>query len=286
MIMARPQRNKVEYFPHPVKHSKKMSYLEKKYGNDGYAVWFKILEELGNTDYHYLDLSDEVQVMFLSDRCLVDEIVLENIIDDLIKLREFDEQLWVENRILFNEKFIDSIKDAYKKRSNDCIDKNSLFSLLESLGVRKPSKSNPKPQKSDSEGSVKPQSKVEYSKEDKNTPKPPKGDSSGNQDSKNLKIDWQLLLQKFNDITGKNARVVPEKAKRQIRARLKEGYSKQQILIAIKNCSEDPYHKEHPKFLTLEFISRSDKFEKYVQATPFSGKKETTQNPSDKIPIG
>ena len=99
-----------------------------------------------------------------------------------------------------------------------------------------------------------------------NTPKPPKGDSSETSKPKKQKIDWQLLLQKFNEITGKEAITVPDKAKRQIRARLKEGYSRQQILIAIKNCTKDPYHIENPKYLTLEFISRSDKFEKYVQA--------------------
>ena len=27
--MARPQKNKIEYFPHPVTHGKKMSYMEK-----------------------------------------------------------------------------------------------------------------------------------------------------------------------------------------------------------------------------------------------------------------
>lgn len=162
--MARPQTNKVDYFPHPVTHSKKMSYMEKKYGNDGYAVWFKILEELGNTDYHYLNLSDEVQIMFLSDRCLISEQRLIEIINDLIRLREFDSELWAEHRILFNEKFTESIKEAYKKRSNDCINKKSLLRLLESLGVNKPSKSNPKPPKSDLQGSVKPQSRVKESK--------------------------------------------------------------------------------------------------------------------------
>jgi hypothetical protein len=162
--MARPQTNKVDYFPHPVRHGKKMSYLEKKYKNDGYATWLKILEELGNTDYHFLDLSDEVQLMFLSDRCLVSEEVLINIINDLIRLKEFDKKLWEENRILFNQKFIESIKDAYKKRSNECINRKSLLTLLSSLGIRKPDKSKPKPSKKEKVAPINPQSKVEYSK--------------------------------------------------------------------------------------------------------------------------
>ncbi|MFK8059099.1 MAG: DUF4373 domain-containing protein [Polaribacter sp.] len=162
--MARPQKNKVEYFPHPVTHGKKMSYMEKKYGNDGYAVWFKILEELGNTDFHYLNLSDEIQIMFLSDRCLVSEERLLDIISDLIKLKEFDLSLWNDNNILFSPKYVDSIKDAYAKRTNECINEKSILLLLESLGVRKPLKSKHKPNKCDSEGVIKPQTILEETK--------------------------------------------------------------------------------------------------------------------------
>ena len=68
----------------------------------------------------------------------------------------------------------------------------------------------------------------------------------------------------FNKETGKNARVVNEKTKKQFRARLKEGYTKDDIVKAIKNCFNDPFHKENPHHLTLEFISRPDKFEKYA----------------------
>lgn len=165
--MARPQRNTVEYFPHPVTHGKKMSYLEKKYNNDGYAVWFKILEELGNTDYHYLNLSDDVQLMFLSDRCLVTEEMLIDIINDLIRLQEFDKELWENHRILFNEKFVESIKDAYKKRTNECISQKSLRTLLEGLGILKPQKSKNKSLKSNSQGVEKPQTKLKETKVEK-----------------------------------------------------------------------------------------------------------------------
>ena len=164
--MARPQTNKITYFPHSVTHGKKMSYIEKKHGNNGYAVWFKILEELGNTDFHYLDLSDEIQVMFLSDRCLVSEDELLIIINDLVKLKEFNTSLWVDNKILFSVKFIDSIQDAYKKRTNECINEKGLHLLLEGLGILKPLKSNLKLVKSKNNTPLNPQSKVKYNKEE------------------------------------------------------------------------------------------------------------------------
>ncbi len=81
----------------------------------------------------------------------------------------------------------------------------------------------------------------------------------------NLSVDWEKLREKFNSITGKKTKVVSTKVKNQILARLKEGYSKDDLLSAIINCFNDPYHKENPKYLTLEFISRSDKMEKYFE---------------------
>ena len=81
----------------------------------------------------------------------------------------------------------------------------------------------------------------------------------------NLSVNWEGLLSQFNSITGKKMRVVCDKTKRQVNARLKEGYSKQDIVNAITNCFNDDYHKQNPHFLTLEFISRADKMQKYAQ---------------------
>jgi uncharacterized phage protein (TIGR02220 family) len=87
-------------------------------------------------------------------------------------------------------------------------------------------------------------------------------------------IDWSKLLSKFNSITGKSSRVVPEKAKKQILARIKEGYTKADILKGIENCYKDSHHQEtNHKYLTLEFISRPDKLEKFVNVTPIAQKK-------------
>ena len=78
-------------------------------------------------------------------------------------------------------------------------------------------------------------------------------------------VNWDGLLLQFNSITGKKMRVVCDKTKRQVNARLKEGYSKQDIVNAITNCFNDDFHKDNPHFLTLEFISRAEKMQKYSQ---------------------
>ncbi len=165
--MARPERNNVDYFPHPVKHGKKMFFIRKKYGNDGYTVWNMLLEKLGDANFHYLDLNDETELMYLYSEFDVTEETLFNIIDDLIKLGEFDKEFWEEERILFNQKFIDSINDAYSKRRNDCINRNLLIELLEDKGRIKPDKFTRKPDKEKPKVANNPQSIVEDSIEKK-----------------------------------------------------------------------------------------------------------------------
>jgi len=164
--MARKERNNIDYFPHSVSHGKKMFYLRSKYKNDGYTVWFMLLEELGKSEYHYLDLSDDIQLMYLSSEFMVSEIILKEIINILVKFGEFNAELWSNESILFNEKFIDNISDAYKKRNNDCITKKSLSSLLIAKGRIKQPKSTPNQSIHHTKGGINPQRIVKDSKEE------------------------------------------------------------------------------------------------------------------------
>jgi hypothetical protein len=78
-------------------------------------------------------------------------------------------------------------------------------------------------------------------------------------------INYDQLLEFFNKVTGKKCRVVEEKAKRGFNSILKAGYTTKDIANAIRNCFNDEFHQKNPKYLTLEFISRIDKFQKYVE---------------------
>lgn len=150
--MARPERRNVDYFPHYLSEGKKMYLIEHKYGNDGYAVWFKVLETLATTDDHWLNLNDETNVMFMSAKCRVKEEILFSILDDLSKLEEISSVLW-KDKIVWSEKFVESIQDAYSRRNNKCMNLHSLCQHLLSLGIHKPSNCKLK-------GNNKPQSKV------------------------------------------------------------------------------------------------------------------------------
>lgn len=138
--MARPERNTVDYFPFYCDDGKKMFYIEETYGNDGFATFIKILKELAKSEYHYLDLSQNITLMFLSAKCKISKEVLVSIINDLVDLGKFDSVLWSENKIIWCEDFTNSVSDAYLKRNNKPLTYEGLLLLLVSKGVRKPSK--------------------------------------------------------------------------------------------------------------------------------------------------
>lgn len=78
------------------------------------------------------------------------------------------------------------------------------------------------------------------------------------------KIDFEKLIEFINKNTGRNFKVINEPTKNKYKARLKDGYSKQDILDAISNSIKSDYHKgENFKYLTPEFFSRSVTLDKY-----------------------
>lgn len=132
--MARPERKTVDYFPHYISDGKKMFFIEHKYGNDGYATWFKILESLASTDNHFINLNDSTNIMFLSAKCKIDETKLFDILNDLSRLGEINMQLW-EQKVIYSDKFIESIQDAYSRRNNKCMTFEGLCEHLSSLCI-------------------------------------------------------------------------------------------------------------------------------------------------------
>lgn len=96
--MARPIKNTVDYFPHYVTSGKTMFTIEKRYGNDGYAFWFKLLEILGSSENHYIDCSSEADWLYIVDKSGMSEEKVEEILSLLAKLDAIDSELWITSK--------------------------------------------------------------------------------------------------------------------------------------------------------------------------------------------
>jgi len=134
--MGRRQKNNVDYFPFICKEGETTKYVENTYGNDGFATWVKILRALAITDFHFLDLSNRKKLMTLCSTCKVSEDFLMKFLSDLAEFKEIDSELWVK-KIVWSDQFIESIEDAYAKRTNDIIKREELIHMLKGFRTRK-----------------------------------------------------------------------------------------------------------------------------------------------------
>ena len=116
-LMARPKKRNLDYFPHLV-HEDIKSIIEKKLGIQGYTCYYKLQEQLADSDNHYLDLRDELKYEYFLGEINIEEDVLSSAIEYLIKLKYFDSELW-EKQILWSDTFVMNIADTYNKRKSN-----------------------------------------------------------------------------------------------------------------------------------------------------------------------
>lgn len=77
---------------------------------------------------------------------------------------------------------------------------------------------------------------------------------------------------------------INDKVKRSLKARIKDGYSADDISTALTNALQDSYHVEtNGKYITPEFILRADKLEKYLNS-PISKKPAEQDDYLERLP--
>jgi len=149
--MARPKKATVDYFPHSCAHKTTIFVLEQKYGNNGYAFWFKILELLASSEGHYYDCRKPHLWEFLQAKTRLSEDLCNELLDLLAKLEAIDPKLW-SKRIIWSDNFVAGIADVYKNRRVEMPSKPDFY--------------RQKPGKADISTGRNPQSKVKESKGD------------------------------------------------------------------------------------------------------------------------
>lgn len=236
--MAREQRKDVDYFPHECIHGRKMHIIQKKYKNDGYAAWFKLLEELGKANNHYIDISDETTLMFLASTFDIDEDMTISILNDLAKLGAIDKFLFDNYQVIWSEKFKKSIEDAYRKRKLKIFEYSDVLNEIkqkngQSGGSYSHTDGNtaeviPKVKKSKVKESKEENSKEEGSSDFPN-PSPPK-------------IDYKKFIDFFNENRGNMPEIKTISKPREIRiSNLIKNHSKENLMEVILNCKNSNF---------------------------------------------
>jgi len=127
--MGRKDKFTVDYFPHNCNHGKTIFIIENRFGNNGYAVWFKTLELLGSSNNHFVDCRNAADWEFMSAKMQVEPDRLQQIYNLLANLKAIDSDLW-EHKVIWSQNFIDNLEDVYTRRANKCMNKSSLCKHL------------------------------------------------------------------------------------------------------------------------------------------------------------
>lgn len=81
----------------------------------------------------------------------------------------------------------------------------------------------------------------------------------------NTSIDWESILTHFNFCFTKRSRIIPTNVKRKYQQLIRDGFTMDDIKLAMTNASRDTFHVENKfKYCTLEFFSRADKIDKFA----------------------
>ena len=116
--MGRRGKVKVDYFPHVTQTGMTMDILQSRWGNDGYAFWFKLLELLGNAQGFCYHCNSAPEWEYLLARTRVTAEVATAILDKLAEIEAIDAELWREKWV-WSDNFVAGVAPAFEKRKGE-----------------------------------------------------------------------------------------------------------------------------------------------------------------------
>ena len=123
--MARPAKTSVDYFPHMAHSGKTIAILEARWGNDGYAFWFKLLELLGDSSDFAFNCNRSADWEYLLSKTRVSEAVARAILDKLAEVEAIDAACW-QRQIVWSDNFVKNLESVFVKRKQGLPQKPGL----------------------------------------------------------------------------------------------------------------------------------------------------------------
>lgn len=136
--MARPIRNDIDYFPFYIKEGRTLYVLESKYGCTGTGFFTNVMRFLGRTPEHYFCIDDAGDRLWFFSKTYCDEEAGLDMLNLMAQTGKIDPELWTKYRVIVSNDFLRSIKDAYRKRKNECITLDEIRQRFGVSGGRNP----------------------------------------------------------------------------------------------------------------------------------------------------
>ena len=123
--MGRLPKIGVDYFTHDVHAAigPTLFTVQNSFGNDGYALWFKLLEFMGTQKDLYADFSVVKDWKYFLSIARVDEEKAKAILNLLADIDAIDKELWSKHQIVWSDNFAGRAKPVFDKRGTLTPDK-------------------------------------------------------------------------------------------------------------------------------------------------------------------
>ncbi len=114
-MSGRPLKQTVDYFPHDAVGGKTLFILQSRFGNNGYAVWFKLLALLCRTPGHAYSCLKAPDWQFLVAEMALSPGETLTIVDCLAELEAIDPELWKE-KVIWSQNLVNRLAPVYHER--------------------------------------------------------------------------------------------------------------------------------------------------------------------------
>ena len=226
------------YFSHDYSttNDPKIQALLGKFGSKGYGIYWRVVEILHEEQDHKLYLKpymfEAIASTFKEDVELINSIIDYSV--DVCELFIREENYLYSERVLENISKRDKIKEA-----RSFAGKKSAQLRAKQIATNVDQNSTPVDQD-------------------------PTKEKKGKEKKVKETIQWINLLEFYNKTFNKNNRVFNESNKAKYLARIKEGYTRENISKAMIKANKDPFQSDNNyKFCTLEYFSRATTLDKY-----------------------
>tara|TARA_B100001971_G_scaffold147432_1_gene136452 strand:- start:15 stop:797 length:783 start_codon:yes stop_codon:yes gene_type:complete len=125
--VGRPEKNTVEYFSHFVIESKVVKILEHRFGDKGYAGYYRLKELIAGTKMHRPEFNSIHDKYWTLEKTRLTEDEFVEMVELLIEMGEIDRELWEEEKVIWMEDFIQTMKPVYYNRGKPLPTKDGII---------------------------------------------------------------------------------------------------------------------------------------------------------------
>ena len=124
---GRPIANNVDYFPHKCKDDKELMFIEHKYKSEGYEAFYRLQQSLGDAEFHRIDLKNDLEKQMFEMGMSVNQEIVYGVIDILVGMNWLDQELYQKDKVLWSDKFVNSIRAVYINRKKPTPTKEDIY---------------------------------------------------------------------------------------------------------------------------------------------------------------